>query len=522
MNDCYDFIVIGSGFGGSVAALRLSEKGYRVMVLEKGKRYGTPDFPKTNWNLRKYLWLPSLGLYGIQKLSFYRKASILSGVGVGGGSLVYANTLYVPPPEFFRQGPWADLADWEKILEPYYQKAGDMLGRVQYNDLHVEDEVLLEVAREMGRENTFQAVHVGVFLGDREKETDPYFDGKGPLRKGCTECAGCMVGCRENAKNTLDKNYLYFAQKNGLRIEAETKAEKIEYTGGSYLVHTRKGTSALHRQKRVFRAGALIIAAGTLGSLELLLKQKFKYKTLLNLSPRLGEELRTNAETLCAVSGASMKLNNGLAITSVFHPDSRTHVEVVKYPDGSNAMKWFFSLSVKNARHPLLRLIRLTGKTLTHPWQFLRTAFNFHWSGSLVILLVMQSVDNAMRMVWGRSLWGGKMKIVNSGSRRVPAYIPVAQDILESYARKVSGVAQNIILEVAFDRPTTAHILGGCPMSETTEAGVIDQQNRVHGYPNMWIADGSAIQGNLGVNPSLTIAAMAEYVMDTIPHKNTS
>jgi cholesterol oxidase len=515
----YDYIVIGSGFGGSVASLRLVEKGYRVLTIEQGKRFNSHDFPKTNWNLPKYLWVPGLKFFGFQKLSFYATTSILSGTGVGGGSLVYANTLYVPPEDFFRNSAWAGYGDWKKILEPFYDKASFMLGRKKYSRLNIEDKVLEEVSKEMNAHSTFDTVHVGVNIDGPDEETDPYFNGMGPPRKKCTECGGCMVGCRENAKNTLDKNYLWFAEKLGLEIIPETKAEKIIFKEDLYHIETRQITSLFRTRRKTFRAKGIVIAAGTLGTLELLLKQKFKYGTLPLLSEKLGYNLRTNAETLCAVSGAKEKLNNGLAITSVFRPDSRTHIEVVKYPDNSNAMKWFFGLSARGAKTSLSRSWNLVIKTISHPIHFLKTIFNFRWSTNLVILLVMQTEDNAMRMVWKNTVTGGKIKINNNGQKKVPAYIPVGQEVMERYSLKVNGIPQNILLEVFFNRPTTAHILGGCPMAESHETGIIDDGFKVHGYPDFYITDGSVIQGNIGVNPSLTISAMAEYAMSKVREK---
>jgi cholesterol oxidase len=515
----YDFIVIGSGFGGSVAGLRLVEKGYKVLMIEQGRRYDPSDFPRSNWNLRKYLWIPSLRFFGFQKLSFFSTASILSGTGVGGGSLVYANTLYIPPDEFFSNLSWNLFGDWKKLLAPFYRKASFMLGREQYPKLNIEDKILEEISRDMNAHDSFDTVYVAVNLDGEEKSSDPYFNGMGPARKSCIECGGCMVGCRENAKNTLDRNYLWFAEKMGLEIVSETKAEKIKFQDGLYNIEAEKITSLFGSEKRIFSARGIVVAAGTLGTLELLLKQKYRYGTLTRLSDKLGYELRTNAETLCAVSGAGIKLNNGLAITSVFRPDEHTHVEVVKYPDNSNAMKWFFGLSVGGARSSLGRTVKLLAKTLTHPWMFIKTVFDFRWSSNMVIFLVMQTVDNAMKMIWKNTLFSGKMKIDNRGHKKVPAFIPVGQEVMERYARKVTGVPQNILLEVLFDRPTTAHILGGCPMSETVESGVVDNNLKVHGYPDFYITDGSVIQGNIGVNPSLTITAMSEYCMSRIPEK---
>jgi cholesterol oxidase len=428
----------------------------------------------------------------------------------------------LPPEEFFNNLSWQKFGDWKKILKPFYDKASFMLGRTNYNKLNIEDRILKEVSEDMNAGKSFETVNVAVNLSDRDTESDPYFNGMGPLRKGCIECGGCMVGCRENAKNTLDRNYLWFAEKLGAEILPETKAEKISYSNDIYEIETLSVTSFFSSGKRTFRSKNIVFAAGALGTLELLLKQKYKYGTLPLLSDKLGYELRTNAETLCAVSGAREKLNNGIAISSVFSPDHLTHVEIVKYPDSSNAMKWFFGLSVAGANSSLHRSWLLFVKSLTHPWLFLKTFFNFSWSTNMVIFLVMQTTDNSMKMVWRKSWLGGKMKIDNRGQKRVPAFIPIGQEVMERYARKVSGIPQNILLEVFFNRPTTAHILGGCPMSENAELGVIDKTLRVHGYPGMYIADGSVIQGNIGVNPSFTITAMAEYCMSTIAPKNGS
>ncbi len=519
MTEIYDYIIIGSGFGGSVSALRLAEKGYKVLVIEQGKRYGHSDFPRTNMNLFKYLWMPSLRMFGIQKMSFYKDASILTGVGVGGGSLVYANTLFRPPDEFFENNAWSAFRDWKKELTPFYELASRMLGRTKYDKLNAEDEYLKQTARDFGREESFKSVDVGVYLGDTETEADPYFSGLGPLRKGCIECGGCMTGCREDAKNSLDKNYLYFAGKYGAEIIPETKAYRISRQGEEYIIETKRITGFFRKRKNSFRTKGIIISAGTLGSMELLLKQKYKYGTLTQLSGKLGHEVRTNSETLCAVSSGREKLNNGLAISSVFNPDDNTHIEVVKYGDGSNAMKAFFGLSVKGAENSFKRTMLLFRKTLANPEKFLKVLFNFKWATGAVIFLVMQGYDNAMKLVWKKGLAGGRMKIDNSGNRSVPAYIDIGQKTMEHYAKLSGTIPQNILLEVLFNRPTTAHILGGCPMGDSKETGVIGTDFKVFGMPDFYIVDGSVIQGNPGVNPSLTITALAEYAMSQIPEK---
>ncbi len=519
MKQVFDYIVVGSGFGGSISAIWLAEKGYSVCVIEKGKRFRNADFPKTNNNLFKYLWVPALRMFGIQKLSFFKEASILTGVGVGGGSLVYANTLFYPPDNFFEAEEWSGFADWKKELKPFYEKADFMLGRTGYDKINTEDDYLWKVANDFDSAHTFTNVNVGVYMGDTEEEKDPYFYGLGPLRKGCKECAGCMVGCRENSKNTLDKNYLFFAEKFGVRIIPERIVEKIHRKDGLYQVETRSSTSFLNSEKQLFTSKGIIISGGTLGSMELLLKQKYKYKTLPLLSNQLGNNVRTNSETLCAVSGAREKLNNGLAITSVFNPDPHTHIEVVKYPDGSNAMKSFFGLAVKDSPQPLLRALRLCGKSILQPHKFLKILFDFKWSSNMVIFLVMQSYNNRMKFIWRRTWRGSTMKIKNKGELKVPAYIDIGQKVMESYAKKTRGTAQNNLLEVFFNRPTTAHILGGSPMGRTREDGLINAHFEVHGYPDMYVLDGSVLQANPGVNPSFSISAIAEYAMSHIPEK---
>jgi len=339
MNYSFDYIVIGSGFGGSVSSLRLAEKGYTVLTIEKGKRWKTEDFPKTNWNIKKYLWLPKAGFFGFQKLNLFKHAFILSGTGVGGGSLVYANTLMYPLDGFFTNKQWGQFADWKTVLNPFYSKAAFMLGRTKFEKLNTEDNILREVAKEMGKEDSFDNVQVAVYFNDDKTSCDPYFGGEGPLRNPCTNCAGCMVGCRENAKNTLDKNYLWFAEKKGAAILPETEVWKIEYREGEYIVHTQKTGSIVSKKKQVFKAKGLVISGGVLGTVRLLLNQKLGYKTLPGLSETLGRNVRTNSETLCTATFADRKLNNGIAISSIFKPDENTSVEVVKYPDKSNLMR---------------------------------------------------------------------------------------------------------------------------------------------------------------------------------------
>ncbi len=515
----FDYIVIGSGFGGSVSAMRLAEKGYKVLVIEKGKRWKANDFPKSNWNLKKYLWLPFFRWFGFLRLSFFKEVFILSGVGVGGGSLVYANTHMMPPDTFFKNPIWSGVKDWKSVLAPFYSKALFMLGSEKYEKENAEDLVLKDVAREMGRESTYGRVdYVGVYLGDSKKEVDPYFKGLGPLRKGCTECAGCMVGCRYNAKNTLDKNYLWFAENLfGTKVLAETETTKIEVLpDNNYQVHTQSSTSFLRKKKSVFTCKGIVVSGGVLGTLDLLLKQKHIYKTLPLLSDKLGDNLLTNSEMLSGVVAADRKLNHGLAISSVFNPDEHTHIELCKFPDKSGAMIRLAVMAAGNG-HPIVRTLKMIGNCIIHPWDFLRSLFQANTARNSVIFLIMQSLPNAMQMKLKRGLFGHSLAFKNTSGNKVPSFIPIGQEALYKYAAKVKGVPQNAFSEIMFGLASTAHILGGCPMGRSAKEGVVNEWFEVHGYKNFYILDGSIVPCNLGVNPSLTITALSEYAMSHIP-----
>ncbi len=516
--EAFDYIVIGSGFGGSVSAMRLAEKGYSVLVIEKGRRWQPKEFPKTDWNLPKYLWMPFLKWFGIQKLTFFNEVFVISGVGVGGGSLVYANTHMMPRESFYSNKLWSHFKDWKTVLTPYFERAKFMLGTTQYKKDNPEDIVLKEVAAEMGKADSFKSVDgVGVYLGDSAKETDPYFNGLGPLRRGCTECAACMVGCRVGAKNTLDKNYLWFAENMfGAQVLAETLVEKIEHVNGEYRIHTKSSTSWFSKNKKVYRSKGLIVSGGVLGTVDLLLKQKYIHKTLPDLSDKLGENILTNSEMLSGVGGADRKLNHGLAISRIFSPDENTQIEICKFPDGSGAMMHLGTLAVGPGSPPV-RTAKLLGALLTHPITFLKLFFTKAPSDKGVIFLIMQTLENSMRIRLRRGLFGSSMSMVNDSKQGVPTYIPVGQDALYRYAKKVNGVPMNALTEITLGLASTAHILGGCPMGKTKQDGVVDDFFRVHGYPDMYILDGSIMPCNLGVNPSLTITTFAEYAMDHIP-----
>jgi len=520
MNQKFDYVIIGSGFGGSVSAMRLAEKGYSVLVIEKGKRWRANDFPTTNWNIRKYLWLPVLKCFGFQKLTFFKEVFIISGVGVGGGSLVYANTHMMPKESFYSNPIWSHFKDWKSALAPHYEMARFMLGSEKYSKEYEEDRILKSVADDMGQGASYDRVdYVGVYLGDPKKEKDPYFKGLGPLRKGCIECAGCMVGCQHNAKNTLDKNYLWFAENMfGAQVLAETLVTKIEHINHEYIIHTEQSTSWFTKKKQVFTSSGLIVSGGVLGTMNLLLRQKYVFKTLPKLSDKLGENILTNSEMLSGVVSADRKLNHGIAISSIFNPDEHTHIELCKFPNGSGAMTRLAVMAAGQGT-PLVRTLKMLGNMITQPWNFIRSVFNFKLAETSIIFLIMQSLPNAMRMKLSKGFFGLRLVMKNDSGQKVPSFIPVGQEALNRYAKKVNGVPHNAFSEVIFGLASTAHILGGCPMGKSNEEGVVDDHFKVHGYPDFYILDGSIMPCNLGVNPSLTITALSEYAMSQIPTK---
>lgn len=514
----FDYIIIGSGFGGSVSALRLSEKGYRVLVIEKGKRWRSSDFPTSNWNIRKYLWIPLLRCFGFQKLSFFREVFILSGVGVGGGSLVYANTHMMPKEKFYRHPIWAHMKDWKSVLAPYFVTARRMLGSARYEKEGPEDRVLQEVATDMGRGHTYGRVdYVGVYLGDPTRATDPYFNGLGPLRKGCIECAGCMVGCRHEAKNTLDKNYLWLAEHVfGATVLPETEVTKIRFGNDRYTIETKSSTHWWRKSPRSFESGGVVVSGGVLGTLNLLLRQKHIYRTLPHLSDRLGGNVLTNSEMLSGVVAANRKMNHGLAISSIFDADDDTHIELCKFPNGSGAMVRL-AVMAAGSGSPVVRTAKMLGNIVMKPVDFLRSLFHWRVAERSIIFLIMQTLPNAMQMKLTRGWLGTRLKFDNASHQKVPSFIGVGQEALERYAGKVGGVPQNAATEVFFGLASTAHILGGCPIGNSATTGVVNDRFEAFGYPRFHILDGTIVPCNLGVNPSLTITALSEYAMDQIP-----
>jgi cholesterol oxidase len=520
-----DFVVIGSGFGGSVSALRLVEKGYRVIVLEAGRRWLTGEFPKTNWLLHKFLWLPALGFYGIQRITLLENVLVLSGAGVGGGSLVYANTLLEPPAAFFADARWSGLADWRAALAPHYATAKRMLGAVPSRFLGPGDQTLREVAEELGVGHTFHQPEVAVYFGEPNRAApDPFFGGEGPERVGCTYCGGCMVGCNVGAKNTLDKNYLYLAEKRGVEVRALTTVTGISpLPGGGYEIAARR-TGPFGRRLRALRARSVVLSGGVLGTVPLLLDCK-RRGLLPALSERLGDYVRTNSEAIVGALSRRADASNsrGIAITSGFYAEPDTHVEIVRYGEGQDAMGRLSALMVDGTGRRLGRFARFLGQVVRHPLDFLRTQVPWGWAKRTMILLVMQSVDNHLRVKLRRSWWWPfRPRLVSelpAGQARPPTFIPTANLIARRVAEKTDGVALGAINEALLDAPTTAHILGGCSMGASSDDGVIDADHGVFNYPGLYVCDGSAISANIGVNPSLTITAMTELAMSKIPHK---
>ncbi len=509
--------MIGSGFGGAVAALRLAEKGYSVLVLEKGKWYHPSDFPKSNWNIKRWFWHPVLRFFGFFKLTFFRHITVLSGVGVGGGSLVYANTLPVPKKEFFRADSWAHLADWETELKPHYTTARKMLGTSPNPRLETGDLALQQLASELDKAHLFEPTDVAVFFGEPDKQVpDPYFGGDGPDRTGCNFCGGCMVGCRYDAKNTLDKNYLYLARKHGAVIESEALVNNIiplNGTDGStgYRVFWRSSTNPLKRRASLTCKG-IILAGGVLGTIPLLLK--LKKRSLPRLSDRVGHRIRTNSESLLCITGLDKNkiFSDGIAIGSILHTDRHTHLEPVRYPSGSGFWRLLMSPLVHGSGF-FIRIGKILWDFISHPLLNFKTYTVPNWAERTQILLFMQTINSTLR--FKRSVFGIRSTLEEG--RAPTAFVPEAKELAEKYAAIVNGRTRAFLTESIFGVPTTAHLLGGAVMGRDPSEGVIDRDHRVFGYENFIICDGSSISANPGVNPSLTITALAERAMHLIP-----
>ncbi len=537
----YDVIVVGSGFGGSVTALRLTEKGYRVGVLEAGRRFTPGTLPRNSWDIKNYLWAPRLGMYGLQRIHLLGNVMVLAGAGVGGGSLNYANTLYVPPKPFFEDPQWRDITDWEEELKPYYDQAQRMLG-VRLNPTMTPSDVHLKAAAQrMGVGDTFHMAPVGVFFGDGqdadgtgkakpgERVADPYFGGVGPDRKACTECGECMTGCRHGAKNTLNENYLYLAEKAGAVVFPMTTVVSVtDDSQGGYAVATLPTDQKRKGKGRTFKARRVVLAAGTYGTQTLLHRMKAGGQ-LPHLSDKLGELTRTNSEALVgaqtsdrryrkATGDKRVDFTQGVAITSSIHPDANTHIEPVRYGKGSNSMGGLSILQVPYAEGSS-RALAWVANAARHPLLVLRSLSNRRWSERTIIGLVMQSLDNSLTTYLKPDGVGKGLLTARQGHGAPnPKQIRAASEGAAAIAAEINGFAGSNVGEL-MGTPLTAHFLGGCPIGATPEDGVIDPYHRLHGHPGISVVDGAAVSANLGVNPSLTITAQAERAMSYWPNK---
>jgi cholesterol oxidase len=513
----YDVIVIGSGFGGSVAALRLTEKGYRVGVLEAGRRFTDDALPTTSWDARNFIWAPRLGLKGIQRFHVLNNVVILAGAGVGGGSLNYANTLYEPLPPFYDDPQWAHITDWREELAPHYAQAKKMLGVVTNPTMTTPDDEMKRLADQFGRGETFRRTPVGVFFGPGPgvEVPDPYFGGVGPSRQGCLECGSCMTGCRHNAKNTLVKNYLALAEKGGAQIHALTTATNVRpLRDGGYAVDTVRTGSWRRRPSRAFIAQHVVFAAGTYGTQTLL--HKLKATTLPCVSDRVGHLTRTNSESLLGVVSKDPRADytRGVAITSSWHPDENTHIEPVRYGKGSNAMGLLTTAMTDGGtrRH---RWRQWLGAAASNPRLFATTIIPRRWSEKIIILLVMQALNNSITV---RRSKRGRLTSVQGEGEPNPTWIPVANRAARQLAENIGGVAGGTWGDL-MNIPMTAHFIGGCPIGDSPSSGVIDAYHRVYGYAGLHVVDGSALTANLGVNPALSITAQAERAMALWPNR---
>lgn len=538
MSQVYDYVIIGSGFGGSVSAMRLAEKGYSVLVLEKGKRFEDKGFARSNWQFWKYIWMPAIRAHGILQIAILKGVMVLHGAGVGGGSLGYANVLEIPTDETFATPAWNQNVKWGEVLRPHYETAKKMLGVTRNPKLWKADLLLKEIAEERGMGGTFRATDVGAYFGDEGVTIpDPYFGGAGPARAGCQHCGGCMVGCRHNAKNTLPKNYLYFAEKNGAEVKAEVevtdvKRSTLRHGGASqggqlnvecYQVTCQSSTKLFKRKQTVF-ANNVIFAAGVIGTMKLLLKLRDVEKSLPKLSPRLGDMVRTNSEALLGSIARKSDINysEGVSITSIFNADEVTRVEPVRYPDGSSLMRFLGAPLVSDVTNIPARIFRSLTWAFRNPMDFLRAMALPGWAHNTTILLIMQNVDNYMKLRIGRSpltLFRRGLVAERETAREINARVDAGHDVTREFAKRINGAPLGSVTENIFNLPTTAHILGGAPMGKSSEEGVVDENFALHNYEGLYIIDGSIMPANPGVNPSLTITALAEYAMSKIEMK---
>jgi len=520
----YDWIVVGSGFGGSVSAHRLTEKGYRVAVIESGRRYNDHDFPKSTWDLRRYFFAPRLGLHGIFRLSLFKDVSVVSGAGVGGGSLGYANTLYRPRPRFYNDPQWADLGDWEHELAPHLDEAERMLGVATVATDDPADELLREFGEHIGADDTYAKTRVGVFFGEAGKTVpDPYFGGDGPARTGCVACGRCMVGCPVGAKNTLPKNYLWFAERAGAQVMPERTVVDVRPLGrgdGSdgYAVTTERTGAWVRKQRRTLTAANVVLAGGALGTNRLLMRCRH-FGSMPNISPRVGELVRTNSEAILAVTAPddSIDFTKRVAISGSIYPDPDTHIETVSYGHAGDSMNLLHTLLVDDGTK-LTRPLKFLVAIARHPLRFAKVCDPRGWSRRTIIVLVMQTLDNAISLRPRPGRRGAmRLQTEQDPNKPNPTFIPIANQAAEWMAERIGGVAQSSTMETLLSIPTTAHILGGAVIGHSSDDGVVDSRHRLFGYENLLVCDGSVVPANVGVNPSLTITALAERAMSFVP-----
>jgi len=528
----FDFIVIGSGFGGSVSAHRLAEKGYRVAVMEMGRRWTPRDLPHTSWSIRRWFWRPKLGLRGFFNMRFFRHVTILHGCAVGGGSITYACTLLASPEKVWESGTWKGLASWKAEMPRHYETAARMLGVTENTILGPADHLLKNAAESVGCGHTFYRTKVGIFQpkpGEPGNQSfpDPFFGGEGPERTTCIACGGCMMGCRYGAKNTLDVTYLYLAEKHGTQVFPETRVVSVKPLAGAqdgsagYEVRTVSSMARIWRQPRRFTCRGVVFSASSLGTMELLFRLK-ENGSLPAISPQLGKHVRTNSESLIGVRmpGYHQDLSQGIAIGSGIYIDQDTHIEAVRYPRGSDAMGLLTTILTNGRPGPqriALWLKNLITSLVRHPIRTLRVLQPLGWAQEFLILLCMQALDGEIEMRWQRPWFWPFRKFLLSQGEKVPTYIPRANQFAQKLAHLTGGVPMSMVPEILFNVPSTAHCIGGCVIADSSTHGVVDSRHRVFNYRNMYICDGSVVAANLGVNPSLTITALAERAMSFIP-----